>query len=67
MSNRTKVRAHASARAAQKTKALESLATYHRGVINAQQELLRRWIAMFGNYCTTADSGQLYKDTMEVV
>jgi hypothetical protein len=60
MSNRTKVRAHASARAAKKIKALE-------GITRSQREVLRRWIALFGPYCTTAESGQLYKDTKEAI
>lgn len=54
------MRAQSTAMATQKIKALQ-------GVIRTQRAVLRRWIALFGNYCTTADSGQLYKDTMEVV
>jgi hypothetical protein len=60
MSNRTKVRAHASAMAVQNVKALE-------GVVRTQRELLLRWIELFGDYCTTAPSGQLYKDTKETI
>ena len=58
--SRTKVRAHASAISAQKTKALE-------GVVRTQRDILRRWISLFGDYCTTAPSGQLYQDTKEAI
>jgi len=67
VSNRTKVRAHSTARSATKIKAQAAVIRRQGGIILTQRKLLLRWIALFGDYCTTAESGQLYKDTKEVV